>query len=291
MPEKKAILPGTITVCHVERGIETGYVLRKNGLRILIHNDELSGTVKKGEDITVFLYENKAGDMEATMNLPEINLNSYGWGEVTHVLSKAGVFVHIGTKKDVLVSKDDLPENRKEWPQAKDKLYVILSHDRHERLIAKPVREETIRNQMETANDTLKHQTTEGHVYRIIEEGTLFVSKEGYRCFIHHTMSNKPHRLGQFISGKVVDVREDGTLNVSTLPAITERQLEDADLILNYLIERNGKMPVTDKTPPDIIQDTLGLSKAAFKRAMGKLLKEKRVKQEDGFTFLLDEKQ
>ncbi|AOM83013.1 CvfB family protein [Salisediminibacterium beveridgei] len=291
MREKKAILPGIITVCHVERGIETGYVLRKDGIKILIYKDELNGVVRKGEDITVFLYENKAGDIEATMNLPEISLNSFGWGEVTHVHPRAGVFVHIGTKKDVLVSKDDLPENRSEWPQAKDKLYVILSHDRHERLIAKPVREETVRNELETANDSMTHQTIEGHVYRIIDEGTLFVSEEGYRGFIHHTMSRKALRLGQFISGKVIDVREDGTLNVSILPAMTERQMEDADIILTYLHERNGKMPLTDKTPPDLIQETLGLSKAAFKRAMGKLLKEKRVKQEDGFTFLLDEKQ
>lgn len=291
MHEKKAILPGTITECHVERVIETGYVLRKEGMRILLHKDELTDEVSKGEDITVFLYENKAGDMEATMKIPEITRNSFGWGEVTHVHPKAGVFIHIGTKKDVLVSKDDLPEDRNVWPQAKDELYVILDHDRNERLVAKPVREETIQNERATAPDSLKHQTIEGHVYRFIEEGTLFVSEEGYRGFVHHTMSNKPLRLGQFVSGKVIDVKEDGTLNVSLLPAITERQLEDADIIVNYLKERKGKMPVTDKTPPDLIQQTLGLSKAAFKRAMGKLLKEKRVKQEDGFTFLLDDDQ
>ncbi|ADH99437.1 S1-like domain-containing RNA-binding protein [Salisediminibacterium selenitireducens] len=291
MREQKTVLPGIITECLVEKGIETGYVLRKEGMKILIHKDETKGTIKRGEPITVFLYENKAGDMEATMKIPEITMDQYGWAEVTHVHPRAGVFVHIGLKKDVLVSKDELPEERSLWPHAKDMLYVILSHDRHERLVAKPVREDTVQSERLSAPTSLKQQEVTGNVYRFLEESTLFVTDEGYRGFIQHELSPKPLRLGQTVTGRVIDIEEDGSIKLSLLPIVTERQSADADAIVTHLKKRKGKMPLTDQSPPDLIKSTLGLSKAAFKRAMGKLLKEKKVKQEDGFTFLIDEEE
>ena len=63
--------------------------------------------------------------------------------------------------------------------------------------------------------------------------------------------------------------------------------LTDGDKILHLLSKRNGTMPYSDATPPEIIRDVFDISKAAFKRALGGLMKEGYIKQEDGWTILV----
>ena len=84
-------------------------------------------------------------------------------------------------------------------------------------------------------------------------------------------------------------LREDGRLNASLRPPKEEARTLDADRLLALLEEHGGKMPYTDGTSPAVLKDRFGISKAAFKRALGRLMKEGRVRQEDGWTYLLEE--
>ena len=64
---------------------------------------------------------------------------------------------------------------------------------------------------------------------------------------------------------------------------------DDADRILQILAIRRGFLPLNDKSDPDEIKKYLSISKNAFKRALGRLLKEKKVKQtEEGISLLVD---
>ena len=65
---------------------------------------------------------------------------------------------------------------------------------------------------------------------------------------------------------------------------------EDCAQIVTFLQSRKGKMPYSDSTAPAVIKAKFGLSKSAFKRALGHLMKEGKVHQEDGWTYL-DEQQ
>ena len=111
------------------------------------------------------------------------------------------------------------------------------------------------------------------------------ISGGGVRGFIHFSETDHVLRLGEYVSGRVIDWKTDGTVNVTLRPILTERQRSDAETILAYLESRNGKIPLTDQSSPEVIDKTLHMSKGAFKRAMGKLLKEDQVEQKDGFTF------
>ena len=53
-----------------------------------------------------------------------------------------------------------------------------------------------------------------------------------------------------------------------------------------FLKQRKGKMPYGDKTAPAVIKAKFSLSKAAFKRALGHLMKENQIYQQDGWTYL-----
>jgi uncharacterized protein len=81
-------------------------------------------------------------------------------------------------------------------------------------------------------------------------------------------------------------VKEDGTVNISLLSRKEDALDLDAERIYQYLLSRNGAMPYSDKSMPEDIQERFNLSKGAFKRALGKLMKEGKAYQEGSWTYV-----
>lgn len=287
------IQAGLAVELEVERKADFGWFLTDGSEDVLLHHSEMNeGTeLELGDEVTVFIYHDKQARLTATMKIPEIQIDQYGWAEVVNVKRKLGVFVNIGLSKDILVSLDDLPNIDRLWPGVGDRLYVSLKTDRNDRLFGKLATEDVIQEIAVTAPlKGVRNTTVKGNVYRLLMVGSFFVSEEGYRCFIHESERKEEPRLGELVEGRVIDSKEDGTLNVSLFPFKQDLMGEDAEVIFTYLMNRGGAMPYGDKTPPDDIQFHFGLSKGAFKRALGKLMKEEKIYQEDGWTYSSDRK-
>ena len=98
-------------------------------------------------------------------------------------------------------------------------------------------------------------------------------------------------RLGERVRARVTFIREDGRVNLSMTPRKEVGRVEDSERILAFLKERpNGAMPYSDETSADIIKQKFNISKSAFKRAVGKLMREGLVVQEGSWTSLVQEK-
>ncbi|MFS0674065.1 S1 RNA-binding domain-containing protein [Ornithinibacillus sp. 179-J 7C1 HS] len=277
---------GTIQTMIVDRKIESGYVLKKNLTEALLHHNETDGELEVEDEVSVFLYQDKKGNLTATTKLPQVVMDEYGWAKVVDVLPNLGVFVDIGTTKEFLVSKDDLPLFESVWPKEDDMLFVTLGKDRKGRLLAIPATEGVIQREFEHAPESLLNQTVTGRVYHTSREGSTIITEEHYRGFIHHTERKTEPRLGELVQARVIEVRFDGTLNVSLRPLKQHGMVEDADLILEHLQEHDGVIPFSDKSDPEDIRGTFNISKAAFKRALGKLMKEGKIEQREGKTYL-----
>lgn len=277
---------GTIQTATVLRKIETGYVLQKETDEVLLHHNETDRELEVDEDVEVFLYNDKNNQIVATTTLPTILMDTYDWAEVVEVIPNLGAFVHIGIAKDILVSIDDLPLFEDVWPQIGDKLYVTLGKDQEERLLALPATESVFFGIRELAPDDLFNKQISGHVYRTSREGTAFFSEDGYRGFIHHSERNEEPRLGELIKGRVIAVKDDGTVNVSLKPLKQDRMADDADTILAYLEDHDGVIPFGNKSDPEAIRETFQMSKSAFKRALGRLMKENKIEPKDEQTFI-----
>ncbi|MFC9599904.1 S1 RNA-binding domain-containing protein [Peribacillus butanolivorans] len=287
------IQAGLAVELEVERKADFGWFLTDGSEDVLLHHNEMNEETELeiGDEVTVFIYHDKQARLTATMKIPEIQIDQYGWAEVVNVKKKLGVFVNIGLSKDILVSLDDLPNIDHLWPEVGDRLYVSLKTDRNERLFGNLATEDVIQEiAVKAPLKGVRNTTVKGNVYRLLMVGSFFVSQEGYRCFIHESERKQEPRLGELVEGRVIDSKEDGTLNVSLIPFKQDLMEEDADVIFTYLMNRGGAMPYGDKTPPDDIQFHFGLSKGAFKRALGKLMKEEKIYQEDGWTYSSDRK-
>nr|WP_239565286.1 S1-like domain-containing RNA-binding protein [Brevibacillus fulvus] len=270
----------------VKRTSEFGYFLAYEDAEVLLHRTEATRELEIGEEVEVFLYHDHENRLAATMQMPYVKMGEYGWLKVEEVSPRMGVFLYNGIKKDLLLFVDDLPKLREEWPQKGDRLLVTLTRDEQGRLLAKPAGEKEMVAFAQPAGKEMLNKRVEATVYKVIQAGAFLFTENEHILFIHRDEMTEPLRLGQTVICRVSFVREDGRLNGSMRQRKEIQYSEDADRLLQYLVERDGAMPYTDDTPPDTIKRQFQMSKAAFKRALGKLLRERLIEQEEGWTHL-----
>ncbi|MGM0874582.1 MAG: CvfB family protein [Bacillota bacterium] len=285
------MIPGTHATLTIDEKVDYGYFLTDGEERVLLHNSEVIGDIEVGEKIEVFFVVDSQDRLYATMKQPLITEGTYAWVDVVDVVDNMGAFVNIGLSKDALVSEDHLPFLREVWPQAGDKLYCTLKVTGNGRFFARLATEEIVEPFFKSADRSLFNKEITGTVYRMIVAGSFILTEDGYKGFIHSSQRIVEPRLGETVTGRVIDVKEDGTINVSLLPRKHEALSGDAERIYAYMQERGGAMPFTDKSDPDDIQEQFNLSKAAFKRAVGHLMKHGRVYQKDGWTYFKEQQE
>ncbi|OLS36505.1 S1 RNA-binding domain-containing protein [Bacillus sp. MRMR6] len=278
-------LTGQTTTLTVARKASFGYFLTDGNEDVLLHINEADREYEENESVEVFLYVDSEGRTSATTTIPEVAIGRYAWLKVTDTNPKIGVFLDIGIKKDLLLGIDDLPVHKSVWPKAGDLVYVTLRVNRNYLLYARLASDPIIESISTKATRKDFNKNIQGHIYRTAKVGSWIYTLEGFKGFIHESQRLKEPRLGQKVEGRIIDVKEDGTVNISLLARKEESQDQDAERIYEYLLSRNGAMPYTDKSMPEEIQERFQLSKGAFKRAIGKLLKDGRVYQEGNWTY------
>ena len=118
----------------------------------------------------------------------------------------------------------------------------------------------------------------EGIVYDTSEEFGVFVAVDNqYSALIPKKEAQGKWRVGQVVKARVTEVKADGKLDLSVRDKIPMQMNKDAEMIWERLEECGGELPFNDKADPSIIQREFGLSKNAFKRAVGRLLKEDKI--------------
>ncbi|MEW9669146.1 S1 RNA-binding domain-containing protein [Ammoniphilus sp. 3BR4] len=282
---------GQMETLEVVRKAQFGYFLSDGENDILLHKNEAEKEFKEGEKVSVFIYMDHEERLAATMKKPRIVYGEFKWLDVTDVNRKMGVFLDMGIQKELLLSKDDLPQDRAAWPLKGDRVFVGLKHDKKGRLLAKLGLDVELAEMEEQAGKNMINKEVTGYVYRVIALGAFMYTDEQHIGFIHREDMKGSIRLGQKVTARVKSIREDGRLNLTQNPSKAVAYQEDAEIIYQILQDRGGAMPFSDQTDPETIRQKFSISKAAFKRALGKLMKENKIYQEDGWTYLSTIKQ
>ncbi|MBU8877426.1 hypothetical protein BGM26_00300 [Bacillus sp. FJAT-29790] len=274
----------------VERQAEFGHFLSDGNEDVLLHKNDTDLELEEGQEIEAFLYIDSRGRIAATTTIPEVTTETYGWAQVCDVKPGIGVFMYIGINKDMLLGEEDLPVHQSVWPKKGDMLYITLRVNRNDRIYVKVATDPIIEEISVKATREDFNKNIHGHIYRTAKVGSWIYTAEGYKGFIHESQRKTEPRIGEKVEGRIIDVKEDGTINVSLTPRKQEALDEDSEIILTYLASRNGAMPYGDKSAPEDIQERFKLSKASFKRALGRLMKDGKVYQEEGWTYIKQEK-
>lgn len=289
-----SLIAGTIVSLPIDREVSPyGYFLSGGSQDVLLHYSELTRDVKPGETVDVFLFYDTEDRLAATMKKPYLTLGELALLEVADVHPRLGCFLEMGLGRQLLLPIRELPELRELHPKVGDSVYVVMEHDKQGRLKAKLAGEQDLAPLTFHAPESWKNQWSEAIVYKPLQMGTFVIVEGGVLGFgaigmIHASERVRMLRLGERVKVRIAHVREDGRVNLSMVPRKEVGMTEDSDRILAFLKERpGGGMPYSDATPPDLIKQKFGISKSAFKRALGKLMKEGKVTQKESWTYLV----
>ncbi|NBI29504.1 CvfB family protein [Chengkuizengella marina] len=287
---------GTYVQLEVEKEIEpNGYYLTNGSENVLLHYSEIEGEIQIGDCIEVFLFHDTHDRLASTMKRPLISLGELALLEVADVHPRMGCFLEMGLGRQLLLPIRELPEEEELRPVVGDHVFVVLEQDKQGRMLAKLAGEREFEPYVFAAPTTWKNQWFDARVYKTLKMGTFVIVDGGVLGFgaigmIHSSERTKKLRIGEVAKVRVIFVREDGRVNLSLRLSKEKGRDEDATILLQFLKERpNGAMPYSDKTPPDIILHKFNMSKAAFKRALGKLMKEDLIRQEENWTYLKEQ--
>lgn len=253
----------------VVKKVDFGVYLGNEEERVLLPKKQVPEGIEIGDPVEVFLYKDSSDRLIATTNEPKLTLGELAVLTVADT-GKYGAFLDWGLEKDLF-----LPFKQQTAKVAKgDKCLVTLYIDKSERLCATMKVYELLRKD----SPYKKNDHVSGIIYETNPEFGVFVAVDSlYSALIPKKEVYGKLHVGQVVEARVTDVKEDGKLDLSVRERIPEQMDKDAKLIWERLEEYGGILPFTDKADPEVIKREFGLSKNAFKRAVGRLLKEEKI--------------
>lgn len=249
---------------------------------ILLHKGQQIHEVNVGDIVKVFLYHDPHHRLTASMRLPAIPIGGIGYVEVL-LTTRFGAFVEAGTERGIF-----LPHSETIGPVTVGQhIWVRLYIDKTGRLAVTMHVDEDMQRIARPAHGIKVGGKIEGTVYNMTDSGAFIITREKWIAFLYKKDMPTDLQMGQAVVGRVTFIRDDGRLNIS-LRQQKEYVLEDdGALLISYLERHQGYMSFSDKSDPKAIQTAFGLSKAAFKRAIGHLLKEQKIERAENGTYRL----
>lgn len=232
--------------------------------RILLH--ECDEVLNIGDVITCFIYKDGNKEKKATLHLPPLTLGKVAALKVVSI-NRIGAFLEWGLEKDLF-----LPFKQQVGRLKVGETYVVgLYIDKSDRLCATMKVYDLLKGtSLYKVNDEV-----EGIVYNVKEAFGAFVAVDGcYHGLIPTKELYKTYQIGERVRLRVKDVKADGKLELSERKPIHFQMEEDVRYLMEELDKHEGILKLNDKSAPEMIRAQLNMSKAAFKRAVGRLLKE-----------------
>lgn len=269
---------GEKQVLTVVKKVEFGVYLGSSKERVLLPKRQMPAGIELGDPVEVFLYKDSDDRLIATTNEPKLTIGKLAVLDAVDA-NRMGAFLDWGLEKDLF-----LPfKQQTAKVQKGDKCLVTLYVDKSERLCATM----KVYHLLRTDSPYKKDDKVSGIIYDTSENFGVFVAVDNqYSARIPKKDVNSRMKVGDVIEARVTAVKEDGKLDLSVRDKIPAQMDKDAELILKRIQGYNGRLPFTDKADPEQIKQEFGMSKAAFKRAVGRLLKEGKVEiLEDGIVL------
>lgn len=243
------------------------YVDAENLGKVLLPRRHVPAGTVVGGQIDVFLYLDSEDRLVATTHTPAAMVGEFAYLPAVDV-NNAGAFLDWGLEKDLLVP---YPEQHKPMKVGQSYLVYLYVDRVHGRLTASSKIDKFL-------DDDRPHRFRAGQAVDLIIANS---TELGHKAIINHSHWGLLHKsdvdqrlsFGQSVKGFIKHIRPDGKIDLS-LKSTGEKLDKNAEDIVLYLQKNGGKAPLHDKSDPALIEKTLGMSKAAFKKSIGRLLRE-----------------
>ena len=263
---------------NVVKKTDFGVYLGTEEDKVLLPAKMVPSDIEIGDALTVFVYRDSSDRMIATTKKPKIMLGQLAKLRVSQV-SKIGAFLDWGLEKDLFLPYKEQTTHVSDG----DECLVALYIDKSDRLAA------TMRvyYYLTNGSDYVKDSAVSGTVIEINPERGVYVAVDDkYFGMIPKNEVFGHLNVGDTFHGRVSKVREDGKLTISLKQKAYIQMDEDSSLILEKIKLNGGRLPFNDKADPELIKEYFDMSKNAFKRGVGRLLKEGKIRIGEGYIEL-----
>lgn len=238
--------------------------------RVLLPAKQVPESIQKGDKLKVFLYRDSKDRLIATVNEPKLTLGGLAALTVKEI-GKIGAFLDWGLEKDLFLPYKQMTEH----VEAGDEVLVTLYIDKSSRLCASM---KGIYHLLRKDSPYQKGDTVSGRVYEFSDNfGTFIAVDDQFSGRIPNHEDHSFLKIGDVIEAQVTAVKADGKLDLTLREKAYIQMDKDAEKILTLLDSYAGVLPFSEKASPEVIKRETGLSKNAFKRAIGRLYKERKI--------------
>ncbi len=259
-----------IVVKKVEFGI---YLAEHEGdeTRVLLPAKQVPEGTQVGDVLEVFLYRDSKDRMISTTQKPKLTM---GEARPLKVVSgqRIGAFLDWGLEKDLFLPyKEQITK-----VQENDEIMVRLYLDKSRRLCASM---KGVYDLLRTDSPYGPGDMVHGRVYEFSGNFGTFVAVDN--CFSALIPSHEDHsslRIGDVVEARVTGVKQDGKLDLTLREKAYMQMDKDAVYVMELIEKHGGALPFNDKASPEVIMEEAKMSKNAFKRAVGHLYKERKIK-------------
>ena len=260
---------GEKQVLMMEKEVDFGVYLGTESEHVLLPKKQVPRGLEPGDPVEVFLYKDSRDRLIATTNEPKLTLGGLAILEVIDT-GKNGAFLDWGLEKDLF-----LPFREQTTPVKKgDSILVSLYIDKSARLCATM----KVYEKLSCDSPYQKDDMVEGIVYELSDRFGVFVAVDGkYSALIPKREVYHTYWVGETIRARVAAVKDNGKLDLSVREKAFIQMDVDAAKLVEYMEKNGGRIPFTDKASPETIRGEFEMSKNEFKRAVGRLLKEKKI--------------
>ena len=261
---------GKVQKLRVVKLTEFGAYLGENDMeKVLLPKKQVPENAGINTEISVFVYRDSEDRLICTTAAPKLTLGEIGILKVNDV-TKIGAFLDWGLEKDLFLSFKEMTTRVDKGKEYAVALYI----DKSNRLAATM----KVYPYLKLAGDYEKDDEVTGIVYEIHPDFGAYVAVDGqYQGMIQKNEVRDNLKVGDIVNTRVVKVRDDGKLNLSPNKKAYMQMDEDSEKIIKVIMEYDGVLPYNDKASPDIIERDFHMSKAAFKRAVGRLYKSRKI--------------
>lgn len=263
---------GEIQTLTIVKKVDFGVYLADKELpeeKILLPAKQVPRDAELGSGVEVFVYRDSKDRPIATTNKPMLTLGKVAKLRVAQ-MGRNGAFLNWGLEKDLLLPfKEQIGQVREG-----EEYLVALYVDKSNRLCATMHIYPYLRQDSPYGKD----DKVIGTVYEISDNFGAFVAVDDvYSGLISKKEMYGDIRTGVSVTARVINVKEDGKLNLSIREKAYMQIEPDSQRLLQIIDSYDGVLPFTDKASPEVIKKVTQMSKNEFKRAVGHLLKERKI--------------
>lgn len=237
--------------------------------KVLLPAKQCNDSLMTCDEIEVFLYLDSEDRIIATIREPKLTIGNIAVLTVSNV-TKIGAFLDWGLEKDLFLPYKQQTVKVKEGDEVLCALYI----DKSKRLAATM----KVYDYLETTDKYKTGDEVSGRVYEISDNFGAFVAiDDKYSALIPKKELFSKINVGDVGKFRVINVRDDGKITLATRKPAYIQTDEDAKKVLEVIKEFDGILPFNDKASPEVIKREFSMSKNEFKRAVGKLYKERKI--------------